>query len=322
MQSIPKAELHVHIDGTITPALALEMAAEKKIQLPDRIFNEDKTRFVWTDFSTDFHCVFEAVLQAVQSSQDFYRITYAYLKQLAEQNTVYCELIVPPIHEGLPNLTYYEILTGVVDAILQAEKDFGIVARIIPIIMRHYGPRVGEKTMAMILHERHPYVVGVNLVGDIVQHEVKAFADLFDKAHAAGLKVSCHAGECSGGPDEIWQAIEYCHADRISHGVRAIEDPKLLQIIVDQKIPLEVCPSSNVQLGMYPDFKSHPLKQLHDAGVVLSLNTDDPGFFATNLTREYQIAYEYAGFSESDLIKVTKTALASAFIDEKLVLTS
>lgn len=313
--NIPKAELHVHLDGTLTPALVLQLAKEKNVALNPNIFNAANTRFFWKDFS-GFHQVFEECFKVIHSPNDYQLMTYLYLKQLAQQNCLYAELIVSPFHAELAGLSYQEMLRGVVDGIDQAKKEFGIEARVLMVFMRHYGPEAAMKYAKQITDQLHPYVVGVNLVGDIRQYEVKEFEKLFDMARAKNLGLSCHAGELEGGPIEIWQAVDILGVSRISHGVRCIEDQALVEHLIKKNITLEVCPSSNVILKMYPDYLSHPLKQLKEAGLKICLNTDDPGFFDIDLAHEYEIAKQYADFTEQDLLNCTKTAINAAFVNE------
>lgn len=319
LQALAKAELHVHLDGTLTPALVKKLAAEAYplVTLDPTIFSWDQKNFVWRDFS-DFHRVFEEAFAVIRSRADYALITYLYLTQLAQQNCLYVEIIVSPFHAEQNGLSYADMLDGIATAIDRARQEFGIECRLLMVILRHYGPAAAQKYMRQIIDHPHPYVVGVNLVGDIKQYEIKAFAQVFGLARQHGLRVSCHAGEIDGGPQEIWQALDYLGAERISHGVTCLQDPRLVAYLIDNAITLEVCPSSNVLLGMYADYDQHPLRALQQAGVLLTLNTDDPGFFNTSLTQEYQLAIDHAGFSLNDLLATTQQAIQAAFIPAAL----
>ncbi len=317
LKNLPKAELHLHLDGAISPSLIKELGQKNHIQVSKDIFTPDGQAFTWTDFSS-FHRVFVESFKVVQSKEDYHLITYAHLKSLAEQNTLYAELIVSPEMGQANGMSYDQILAGLTSAIDSAREDFGIEARILMVFMRHYGPQAALETAKQIINERHPYVVGVNLVGDIKQYEVKAFAPAFEKIHTAGLNGSCHAGELEGGPEEIWQAIDYLGAKRISHGVRCIEDTKLVDELIKRNIVLEVCPTSNIALKMYPNYEIHPLAQLHDAGLKITLNTDDPAFFNTTLSQEYEIAKQYGHFTGADLLNSTKIGIEAGFMDDQL----
>lgn len=313
LQKLPKAELHVHLDGTITPAIVHELSQQKNLTISSHIFNQAGTQYQWKDFS-DFHTIFEESFKIIQNKKDFQYITYAYLKSLAEQNALYAELIVSPYHANLNNISYSDMLEGLVAGIDEARKDFNIEARILMVFMRHYGPLQAYKIAEQIVGELHPYVVGVNLVGDIKQYQVAEFAKVFEVTRNAGLGASCHAGELEGGPIEIWQAIDYLGATRVSHGVRCIEDKKLMDELIKRETVLEICPTSNVILKMYPGYELHPFKQIHQAGIKTTLNTDDPAFFNTTLTEEYAIGQKYYGLTEQDLMQSTVTAINASFI--------
>jgi adenosine deaminase len=319
MRHFPKAELHVHLDGTLTPALVQQLALEKSLQIDPAIFSADKKTFIWKNFS-DFHRVFEESFKVICSHKDYSLITYLYLKQLAQQNCLYVELIVSPVHAKQNGVSYDQMLSGIIHGIEKAQAEFGIECRILMAILRHYGPHAALAVMKKITDQLHPWVVGVNLVGDIKQYEVKAFEQVFTMARMKYLQVSCHAGEMDGGPKEIWQAIDYLGAKRISHGITCLKDPALVNVLLDRKIILEVCPSSNVILKMYPNYASHPLAALKAAGLALTLNTDDPGFFNIDLTHEYCLAQKHFNFSMNDLLACTQQAIESGFIDSALKL--
>jgi len=312
---LPKAELHVHLDGTLTPDLVKQLALQHHITIDPKIFSKDGKHFFWENFS-QFHQVFTEAFQVIRSSADYQLLTYLYLQSLAEQNCLYAELIVSPFHARFNNTSYEKMLQGIIAGIDQARAEYGIEARILMAFLRQNGPNAASYYVDEVIQNQHPYVVGVNLVGDIKEFEIKTFDKIFARAQNAGLGISCHAGEIDGGPEEVWQAIQALGASRISHGVRSIEDPALVNYLCENKILLEICPTSNIVLNMYPNYASHPLKALWAAGIPICINTDDPGFFNTQLNQEYQIAQQYAGLSNQDLLLATKQALEYAFVDE------
>lgn len=314
-QHIPKAELHVHLDGTLTPQLIQQLARKHGLSINKEVLSQCGQYFYWRDFS-GFHAVFEEVFKVIQDASDLELITYYYLKTLAQQNTHYAELIVSPYHAQNNGLSYHQILQGLQVGIDQAREAFGIEGRVLMVFLRHYGPAQAEELVQTIVNHPHPYVVGVNLVGDIRQYEVKAFQDCFALAKQAGLGLSCHAGELDGGVHEIWQAVEDLQVDRVSHGVRCLEDPALVKVLVERQIHLEVCPTSNVVLGMYPNYQQHPFIALHKAGLNLGLNTDDPGFFNTTINNEYQIAQKYYAMSDAHLRQMSYNAMQASFLDK------
>lgn len=187
--NLPKAELHVHLEGTITPALVQRLAIEKKAALDKKIFTSDFSSFTWENFS-GFHKVFDESLKVISTAEDYAFITYLYLKQLAEQQCLYAELIVAPFHAEKNGVAYGKMLEGLVTGITQAKTEFGIEGRILIAFIRHHGPQASEKYLQEMLSQRHPYVVGINLVGDIKQYEIKTFEKIFSRARAHGLKAS------------------------------------------------------------------------------------------------------------------------------------
>lgn len=311
-QHIPKAELHVHLDGTLTPQLMKQLACKHNQSINMDILSRCGKFFYWTDFA-GFHAVFEQAFKVIQDVEDVQLITYQYLQTLAKQNTQYVELIVSPYHAQCNDLTYTQLLEGLQKGIDQARQQYGIEGRILMVFLRHYGPEQAERLVETIIHNPHPYVVGVNLVGDIRQYPVKAFANCFKLAKQAGLGLSCHAGELDGGVEEIWQAVNDLQVDRISHGVCCLEDAELVNLLIERQIHLEVCPTSNVVLGMYPDYPSHPFQKLYQAGLNLGLNTDDPGFFNTDLNHEYYLMQKHFGLVDADLVQLTHNALQARF---------
>ena len=315
LTKLPKAELHVHLDGTLTPQLVKQLALKNQQTLNAQIFSLDGEQFIWRDFS-QFHQVFDESFKVIRSGHDYQYIIYIYLQKLAQKNCLYVELIISPFHAELNQISYESMLQGLINGIEQAYRDFGIEARLLMAFIRQQGPVAAMRYMDQVLQNQHPYVVGINLVGDIKQYEIKVFDKVFDRARVAQLGLSCHAGEIDGGPEEIWQAVDILGVSRISHGVCCVEDPKLVNYLLEKKIMLEVCPTSNVILKMYADYATHPLQQLKDAGLLLCLNTDDPGFFQVDLTHEYKVAKTFCGFSEKDLCDCTEQALHAGFMDQ------
>lgn len=210
------------------------------------------------------------------------------------------------------------MLESMVRAIDDAREQFHIEARLLMVFLKHYGPKQALEIARQVTHERHPYVVGVNLVGDIKQHEIKEFTAVFDHAQKHNLGLTCHAGEIDGPPSEVWQAIDDLGVTRVSHGINAMHDERLMNYLFEKKILCEICPTSNVVLKMFPDYASHPLRLFFDRNIPLCLNTDDPAFFNTTLTQEYLIAHQYHHFTLSDLSKTVIDSIRYAFIDDNL----
>jgi adenosine deaminase len=310
---IPKAELHVHLEGTATPDLIRRLAARNGIALPeDRLFRPDGT-FAWNDF-LHFLESYDIAAGAIRTAQDYRDITYEYLAACAAEGAIYVELIASLDHGRKVGLDDAEHLAGIAQGIDDAYADHGIVGRIISSIVRNFGVADCEDVARRTVALAHPYVVGFNMAGDEAGFPAGDYVRAFAIAADAGLGCSVHAGE-HAGPESIRAALALPGVVRISHGVRAIEDLALVRELAERRIVLEVCPTSNVVLGVYPTYEDHPLGALRAAGVPVTLGSDDPPYFGTTIGREYELAHERLGCSLADLHAITETALDAAFSD-------
>jgi adenosine deaminase len=308
---IPKAELHVHLEGTAPPALVRAIAARNGLAVPEGLFASAE-RFAWTDF-LDFLRAYDVAAGVIRTADDFRDITFAYLRGCAADGAVYVELIASPDHADAAGLTDDEHFGGIAAGIDEARAASGIEARIVVTALRHLGPErvlaIAERAAA----RPHPYVVGFNLSGDEAGFPPAPFARAYAVAAEAGLGCTVHAGEWAGAAS-VREALEL-PVTRISHGVRAIEDPGVVAELAARGIVLEVCPTSNVALGVFPSYEEHPLPALMDAGVAVTLGSDDPPWFGATLGGEYAIARERMGLGDEDLRAITRTALGAAFGD-------
>ncbi|MFO1082893.1 MAG: adenosine deaminase [Reyranellaceae bacterium] len=306
---ITKAELHCHLEGSIPPALARELALRNDLDLPAGLMGQDGF-YVWKDFLS-FLAAYDRVCQTLRTARDFGDVLYSYLAGAAREGAVYVEMFCSPERPAALGVSYGAWLEALAEAIDRARRDFGIEGRIIVICIRHLGP---ERALAMaqaMVAEPHRYVVGFGMGGDEAQFAPIDFAPAYRLAHEHGFGCTVHAGEVRG-PESVWAAIRDLPVTRIGHGVRSAEDPKLLDELARRGIVLEVCPGSNVALGLYPDRAAHPLHRLIEAGVRVTLNSDDPPFFHTTLGTEYDLA----GLDEAALRRIARTALEASFADE------
>jgi adenosine deaminase len=312
---VAKAELHLHLEGAIPPALVRKIAERNKLDVPTEIFGPNET-FLWNDF-LHFLKVFDKASFVLRNAQDYRDITYEYLAGIAKMDAIYAEMMVSPDHAKACGVSYPEHLAGVVQGIDDARRDYGIEGRIIMTCVRHFGVESCINVAKDTVKYMHPYIVGFGMGGDEAGFPPAQFAKAYQIAHhEAGLQCTTHAGEMVG-PDGVWEAITHLPVTRIGHGVRSIEDPNLIAALRDRDITLEVCPGSNIALRVYPDFAHHPLKKLRDAGVRVTLSTDDPPYFATNLAKEYEHAVNHFGFTEDDLKQITRNSILASFVDDK-----
>ncbi len=311
---LAKAELHVHLEGTAPPELVGRIAERNGVPLPDGMLAADG-RFHYTDF-LHFLRTYDLAASVIRTGEDYRDITYEYLCSCARSGAIYVELTCSPDHARLVGLTDEEHMDGIAAGIDAARDDTGIEGRILVSAVRNFGVERSVRVAEYAASHPHPYVVGFSMAGDEENYPAGNFAQAYAIAADSGLGCTIHAGEWAGA-DSVRAALEL-PITRISHGVRAIEDPALVDELEARAIVLECCPTSNVVLGVFPSYEEHPLRRLSDAGVKVTLGSDDPPYFGASLEGEYAVAAERMGFSEDELRDITRTALHAAFCDDDL----
>ena len=312
IHQIIKAEIHIHLEATISPELCRKFAEKNKVNLPDDIFGS-KYAYKWSDFY-DFIKKYDLVTSVIHTPEDYQELTYAYLKDCAANNVIYVEAMISSTHAKLKGMTYHSFLEGVYKASKQAENDFGIVSRFIMNGIRHLGPESVQSTADEVLKNPHPYLVGFGLAGDELHFPPALFTKTFDMLKEAKFPITVHAGEWDG-PENIRNAINLLHPTRLGHGVRSIEDHNLVKEIIEKNIVLETCPTSNIATKIYESYESLPVKKLFDNGVKITVNSDDPPFFNATIAGEYEVMANL-GLSEKDLISLTYNAIEFSFCDQ------
>jgi adenosine deaminase len=309
---VPKAELHVHLEAGASPELVRRNAARYGVDV-SRLF-DDEGRYHWTDFAT-FLNGYDLAASVFRTPEDFAELTELYQLAAADAGSIYTEFFVSPDFGERTGLGYRAYLDGIIEGIRRAEAATGIVGRVIPLVERHYGPDRGVVAAKAAVDHLLPEVVGFGMAGEERLFEPAEFRAAFAIAAEAGLSLTCHAGEwCSW--EGVKATLDAFPVKRIGHGVRAAENGDLLRRIAAEGIHLEVCPVSNVTLGVYESYGHHPLPTLRAAGVRHSLNTDDPPFFWTSVGHEYRVARDAFGFSDEELVGITRMAIEDAFCDE------
>ncbi|WIY25341.1 adenosine deaminase [Parasedimentitalea psychrophila] len=310
---LPKIELHLHHEGAAPPAFIRQLAHEKKMDLSG-IFRADGG-YDFRDF-THFLSVYEAASEVLTGPEEFRRLTLAILEESAANGVVYSETFLSPDFCGGGDLAAWrDYLAAIQDAADEAEKRFGITLRGVVTCVRHFGPDKAKKAAQCAADTAGDWIVGFGMGGNEGMGQQGDFAWSFDCAREAGLRLTTHAGEF-GGPESVRDAVRILGVERIGHGVRAIEDADLVHELADRGTVLEVCPGSNVVLGLCPDFASHPISRLRDAGVKVTVSTDDPPFFHTTMRREYEMLNQAFGWDADDFAALNATALAAAFCDD------
>jgi adenosine deaminase len=310
---IPKAEIHVHLEGTTPPDLVRRLGERNGISLPPDLFHEDGT-FHWRDF-IHFLEVYDAASSVIRTSEDYRDVTYEYLAACAAEGAVYVEVMSSPDHAAEAGMTYRDHLEGITAGITDAKRDHGIEGRLIVTCVRHFGVERAMEIARQVVANPSDVTVGFGMGGDEANWPPGQFAEAFNYVAASGLPCTVHAGEWAG-PDRIREALETLPVQRLGHGVRAIEDPDLVKDIVARGVTLEVCPGSNVATGMYKSLNDHPIRALMAAGVDVTLNSDDPPYFATTVGAEYDNAESVIGLSPDQLRGITKAAITASFADD------
>nr|WP_316651421.1 adenosine deaminase [uncultured Gellertiella sp.] len=308
---LKKAELHCHLEGAAPPALVLLQAA--KYGLSTDGFLKDGT-YIWKDFAEFITC-YDKVAAVFKTEEDYALLTETYLAELAGINTIYSELFVSPDHGDRIGLGADPYIAGISEGIRRARAASGIECRMVVVGERHFGPDRVIAAAKYAAASDNPLITGFNMAGEERMGRVADYARAFDIARDAGLGLTIHAGEVCGA-FSVRDALDLVKPSRIGHGVRAIEDADLVRRLADLGTVLEVCPGSNVALKVFADFRSHPLRALKDAGVRVTISSDDPPFFHTSLKREYEIADQEMGFSTAEIDAMTRTSIEAAFVDE------
>jgi adenosine deaminase len=311
---IPKAELHVHLEGTAPPDLIRRLAERNGLPVPEGVFAASD-RFAYADF-LDFLNTYDKAASVIRTGNDYRDITYEYLMGCAAEGAIYVELTASPDHARLVGLSDEEHLDGIARGIDDARAGSGIEGRILISCVRNFGVDPALRVARYAAERPHPYVVGFSMAGDEESYPPAAYAEAFRTAAGAGLGCSVHAGEWAG-PESVREGLQL-PVGRIGHGVRSIEDPALVEELAERGTVLEVCPTSNVVLGIYPTYEEHPLPRLRDAGVRVTLGSDDPHYFGASIGGEYAVCRDHLGFDDETLRGITRTAIEAAFCGETL----
>ena len=312
--SLPKAEIHVHHVGSASPRIVSELAARHPGTVPsDLDALRDFYRF--RDFA-HFIEVYLAVVDLIREPEDVRLLTYEIASDMAGQRIRYAEVTLTPYTSVLAGIPIEAFVEAVEDARVAAERDHGIRLRWVYDIPGEFGVPSAEETLGYALRHAPETLIGFGLGGPEVGVDRPQFKQVFDQARAAGLHSVPHAGETTG-PQTVWDALLDLGAERIGHGTSSVQDPRLLDYLVERRIPLEVCPTSNIATRAVDTLENHPIRQLYDAGVFVTVNSDDPPMFGTTLNREYEIAARLLDLDETGIADLAKNAVQATFLSDQ-----
>ncbi len=313
IQKMPKVELHLHIEGSLEPELMFTLADRNQITLPYKSVEEIQRAYQFTDLQS-FLDIYYTGARVLQGEQDFYDLTWAYLKKAHEQNIRHTEIFFDPethIDHGVP---FETVIHGIHAALVDGEKAFNMTTNLILCFLRHKSDDISSAltTLEAALPFKD-WIIGVGLDSSEVGHPPECFVDVFDKARAAGFLTVAHAGE-EGPPEYVWQALDLLKVKRIDHGVRSEEDPALVARLREERIPLTVCPLSNTKLHVFEHMGDHNLKRLLDAGLCITINSDDPAYFGGYLNENYFAILDDLDLTQDDLFLLTQNGIEAAFL--------
>ena len=311
IENLPKAELHLHIEGTLEPEMMFELAQRNDINLPYESVSEVKEAYNFEDLES-FLDIYYKGSQVLQKEQDFYDLTWAYLSKAVEQNVRHAEIFFDPQSHTDRGIAFETVYRGIDRALQDGKAKLGISSQLILSFLRH----LSEEQAFATLEQALPYkdnLVAVGLDSAEQGNPPSKFKAVFDRAQAEGFLTVAHAGE-EGPPEYIWEAINLLNVSRIDHGVRSMEDPKLLDYLVDKQIPLTVCPLSNVELQVFDSMAKHNLKQLLSLGICATVNSDDPSYFGGYIAENYQAAQSALDLNKKELYQLAKNSFQASFL--------
>ncbi len=314
IEHMPKVELHLHIEGTLEPELMFKLARRNEIELPYQSFHEIRNAYHFTSLQSFLDIYYQGA-RVLQEEQDFYDLMWAYLQKASEQNIRHAEIFFDPQTHTGRGIPFEVVINGLTCAREDAQQQMGITSELIMCFLRHLSPEAALET----LEQAHPFrdkIIGVGLDSSEAGRPPSLFVDVFRKAEKEGYLTVAHAGE-EGPAEYVWEAINLLNVKRIDHGVRSIEDPKLIEYLVENKIPLTVCPLSNIKLCVFDDISHHNIKQLLDLGVRVTINSDDPAYFGGYMNENFLATQAGLNLSPEDLTQISRNAVEASFLDDK-----
>ncbi|MGB4780862.1 MAG: adenosine deaminase [Candidatus Methylomirabilis sp.] len=316
IRDLPKAELHVHIEGTLEPELLCEMARRNHLTLRVQTVEELRKAYSFHSLQSFLDIYYEGT-RALLSEQDFFDLTWAYLERTAQQNVRHAEIFFDPQAHTGRGVPFETVIRGIHRALEEAIPRLSISSKLIMCFLRHLSAEAAMQTLEASLQFKD-WIVAVGLDSSELNHPPSKFVEVFQRARAEGYLTVAHAGE-EGPPDYIRQALDLLKVSRIDHGVRCLEDPALVQRLARERIPLTVCPLSNVKLCIFKSLKDHNLKKLLDLGLCVTVNSDDPAYFGGYITENLLASQKALGLTRYDIYTLARNAFEASFLraDEK-----
>jgi aminodeoxyfutalosine deaminase len=324
IQSLPKAELHLHLEGSVDPATLVELSRRYNTPLPTEnnrydvagsgdVLTEDDVRrlYSYKDFN-GFLMAFKSVTERLRSPEDYELVTYRLMQKLRQQNVVHAEVYVSVGVIRWRGQPVEPIFEGMERGRERGQRDFGVSLLWIFDAVRHFGPQAASEVFDLAARLRERNVVGIGIGGDEARGPAEGFRGLYKKAADNGLRLTAHAGETTG-PESVWGAINI-GAERIGHGLSAASDPELMEVMAQKQVPIEMCITSNLRTGACKELQEHPVRKFFDEGLMITLSTDDPAMFQTSLNKEFEIAQQEFNFTEEHLRELARNSIEASFL--------
>ncbi len=310
LNKLPKIELHLHIEGTLEPELMFELAQRNSISLPHKNVEDVKAAYQFNNLQ-DFLDIYYQGAQVLQSEQDFYDLTWAYINKCREQNVVHIEPFFDPQAHTSRGISFASVISGICRALKDGEKEFGITYCLIMCFLRHLSEAEAIETLELA----KPYldkIDGVGLDSSELNHPPEKFSQVFSLAKELGLKLVAHAGE-EGPAGNIWSALDNLNVERIDHGVRALDDTELVARLIESKIPLTVCPLSNVKLKVFESMPEHTILTMLELGLSVCVNSDDPSYFGGYITQNFNELSKHLSLSKKQAKQLVENSINGSF---------
>ncbi len=311
VQALPKAELHIHIEGSLEPEMMLQLAERNQVSLPYKDINE-------VNYAYNFNCLQDFLdlyykgMSVLQTEQDFHDLTWAYLLRCKQQNVVHCEIFFDPQGHTERGISFQTVIDGIWSALEQAKSELQISSRLIMCFLRH----LDEQSAFDTLDAAKPWldrITGVGLDSSELGHPPRLFQAVFKRAAELGLKRVAHAGE-EGPPEYVVEALDLLEVDRIDHGNRALEDAALVQRLVQESMPLTVCPQSNLRLAVINDMSQHPIRKMLALGLNASVHSDDPSYFGGYMNENFNALIDATGLQRDEIFQLVVNGFESSFL--------
>lgn len=313
IEDLPKVELHLHIEGSLEPELMFALAQRNNIQIPFATVEDVRKAY---DFSNlqDFLDIYYQGMNVLQTEQDFYDLTWAYLERVARQNVLHVEIFFDPQGHTERGVAFETVLNGITRALDDGRSKLSVSSFLIMCFLRHLSEEDAMKTLQQALpYKKH--ILGVGLDSSEKGHPPSKFKNVFAEAKKNGFLIMAHAGE-EGPPEYVWEALDVLKVDRIDHGNRSLEDERLVQRLVENGTALTVCPLSNLKLCVVKDMRDHPLKRMLQLGLKATINSDDPAYFGGYMNENFKAVTAALDLDKTDLLTLSRNSIHASFLDQ------